>query len=238
MGCSSSVEPIESVYVKQVTTIYITSKNLQQIKSKMKVLLNNFYNTFKKEATEYYNLRTVYNKCMMKQGDKMIDSMKKLVADNNIDAEFIMTSSLNANINLIDESDIDISMIVRDLDKTKIDYIFDVLTANGFKYVKLVNPLQMNNYYYSYVIIKDNIEFEIKVRDKASSHIILNLHKYMETKMSDKEKKAITYAKLVFKHITENAQNITEDQIYKVFKKLVYEMYFADIEGSFMLDLI
>lgn len=238
MGCSVSIDSVEAKYMNDLMSIYKSSKNLQDVKSKMLVFLNKFYNTYKKEAAHYYNERINYNIHMMELGNKMMEYMKEIFTNNNIKAELVMTSSLNANINIMNESDIDISVIIDNLNESKINFITDLLLDYGYKYIKLVNPLQKNNNYYLYLMTIDGVTYELKIRNKVDSGIILQLHEHMENNMSLKSKMTITYGKLIFRNILKKARNVDEKNAYKIFKKLVYEMYFADIEGGFMFDLI
>ena len=238
MGSNISIPSTETMFAVAFMMVYKTATVLPKVKIQVKILLEELYKNYEIPANKYYDERITHNRIMMKSGEDMIESLRQFSRENKIDASFVMTSSLNADTNLIDDSDIDISMVVQDLDEEKINNMSELLLKFGFKYNKIVNPTRQKSLYHSFCLIKDGIEFELKLRDKTNSQAILKLHEHMETKIPINDKKAITYGKLIFKKLSKTTKEKELEDIYKVFKKLVYEMYFADIAGGFMFDLI
>ena len=236
---------METQLETELYDIYQNAKDINTVKELMIPFLNKIFDIYWREGTEYYTRRKKYNEETMKLAEKMIKNLQMYCMTCGISADLVLTSSLNAGTNLMDDSesngslkqetyvpsfsDIDISMLIENYDNEIAIEIGKKLAVFGFVYKHLFNPFQPLNSYYSYTKIEDGVEFEVKLRDREKSQIILNLHKYMETKLSVQEKIAITYGKLLFKTISRTA--------FLTFKKLVFERYLAEIEGGFMLEV-
>lgn len=228
-----------------VNLIWISenAKDLQSIKLHMHPFLQKIYKEAIDSVEYYFNEREKYNIGIIKQANGMMEKLKDLARKENFCAKFIMTSSVNAGINLVgdpkdnsENSDVDISMTV-DWKEEHLSIYQNFLAKLGFVFKKLVNPSQPLNRYHSFILIENGIEYEVKVRDRIESQTVLKLHEHMEKNLTHVERAAITYGKLIFKIISKNGSSENEKIAYILFKKLVYEMYFADIEGGFILEL-
>lgn len=218
--------------------IYANSKTNQDVKNHMVNFLNPFYKHNKQRADKYFQERKVYNLKMMDVGNKMVSKLQDLSKEHGLNAEFRMTSSLNADVNLVGDSDIDISMLVDGCTFEVAVEISKYLAKLQFVYRKFVNPVQPLNCYYSFTMIENEVEFEVKLRDAKSSQKVIQLHEHIETKLQYWERAAITYGKLVFKELSKKSTTLdTEKYAFILFKKLVYDMYFAEIEGCFLFEL-
>ena len=228
---------MNSELAKELYNINEEVKDNFAVKNHMVPFINKISELYRKEMVEYYNRRVQYNLNMMAIARNMVERLEKFCKENGIMANFVMTSSLNADINLMGDSDIDISMLVENCDYSVALGIGAKLATIGFGYKKFVNPNQPLNCYYLYSKIENGIEFEVKLRDSTKSQLVLRLHNHMEQKLSVDEKMAITYGKLVFKETSKNETTNEEKLAYLIFKKLVFERYFAEIEGGFMLEV-
>ncbi|XWV25878.1 putative orfan [Tupanvirus soda lake] len=224
-------------YAQELFGLYQISKDIFSVRKNMKPFIKKLFEAHDKIAEEYFVAREDYNSKMLDIANRKINELTLCFVNCDIHTEFIMTSSLNAGTNLVGESDIDISMLVSKLDESAMHQITLQLEKMGFVYNKFVNPSQILNCYYSFSKIDGNVEFEIKVRDKENSATVLALHDYMENNLTNEERMAITYGKFLFKNLSKHSLIEVEKKSYAIFKKMVYEMYFAKIEGGFMLEL-
>ena len=219
---------METLLEAELYAISDNASDIQTVKELMILFLNRIFEIYWREGSEYYVRRKSNNEELMILADLIIKNLELNCKTWGISAKFALTSSLNAKINLMDESDIDISMMVDVCDTETALEVGKKLAIFGYEYKTLVNPFLPLNSYYSFNKIEDNIEIEIKLRGRAKSEIMLNLHNYMENKLSPKERIAITCGKLLFKRTSRKA--------YLTFKKLVYERYMAEIDKGFMLE--
>ena len=231
------MDNISISFATKLYVIYQEAKDIISVKKHMEPFISELFDVYQEPATKYFENRKEYNVKMMVIARAMVDKLTNLALEKNISAEFVMTSSLNADTNLIGDSDIDISMLISDCNDKNAETIGQFLASLGFEYKKLSNPAQQLNCYYSFIMVKNGIEFEIKVRDRIESQLVLQLHKYIEEKSTLVERMAITYGKYIFKNLSLNGTTEAEKLSYCLFKKLVYEMYFAEINGGFMLEL-
>jgi hypothetical protein len=147
---------------------------------------------------------------------------------------------LNAKLNLIGESDIDIGLLVDGLNNAD-----GSLNIELFKQIKLViesnthfvfdsafNEGNPCNRYYSFVKMVDDIEIELKVRDKMTSQTMLKLHNYLDNVLDDGSKVLITYAKFLLKRYEKEHET---NYSYKKFKQIIYEAGFSHVDGGFLM---
>lgn len=194
--------------------------------------------TFSDEAREYVQKRNEYNVSLFVLASDVIKLMKDLFCDMECVSVHIM-SSLNAKLNLIGESDIDIGLLVDGLnndDMSLNDELFQQIklmieTTTEFKFENVFNEIDPTNRYYSFVNMIDGIEVELKVRDKVTSQTILELHNYLDNVLDEESKIFITYAKFLLK----KHQKEYNTQSYKKFKQVLYEACFSYVEGGFLM---
>ncbi|XWV24641.1 putative ORFan [Tupanvirus deep ocean] len=224
-------------FAKELYELYHASTDVFLVKKNMKPFIQKLFDFYEINAREYFEKRKAYNSKMLEIANKEMHNLDSYFKEFNIGAEFVMTSSLNADINLVGDSDIDISMLVPVLDDLIMLQISTHLNKLGYTYQKIVNPSQVLNCYHSFNKNENDVEFEVKLRNKFNSRIVLELHKHMEQCLTTKERMAITYGKFLFKFLSKSGLLEEEKKSYAIFKKMVYEMYFAEIKGGFMLDL-
>jgi len=227
--------PMEK-FTTELYEIYVRSSGLQDVNALTKPFVHRLYETHKENADTYFLLREKHNVEIIKRSDEMVAFLADLFERNNIRTEIIPTSSIYAGTNLIFDSDSDISVLVDNCTES-VGVISPILESAGFVFEKLVNPNEKRNAYYSFTQTIDNIEFEIKVRDRIDSKAIMGLHKHIEEKLTQTERIAITYAKYLFKKESKTSSETRAKMSYAIFKKLIYEMYFYYVDGGFMLEL-
>ncbi len=116
----------------------------------------------------------------------------------------------------------------RQLDDVEgLEYVKKKMIDLGFEKAETyINPVVSTNRYYSYVKTLNSIEYEVKVRDKSSTEIIVKMHEKILENITKKQEKYFTYAKFLMKN---------EDKLsYKHIKVLIAETYFCDVEGSYL----
>jgi len=175
---------------------------------------------YAREANEYYKIREEKNKRLILLAKEKMDQLDALIRKNGILAELVLTSSLNGGTNLIEDSDIDITMLVDDCGEKMKDLVNKVLVTSGFFYQKMIHG------YYLFSQKTLEVEFEVKLRERFIAIPIIRLHEKLNN-LSEKEKIIITYGKFLFK----------KSSCYGIFKMLVYNMYFADMEGCYLLGV-
>lgn len=152
------------------------------------------------EIDEYIAHRDIYNRQIKSSVSHVHRELQKLFEhDPNIVA-IILMSSYGANTNLVNTSDIDFGLMVKQMDIKNRQRIGQILVTNGYEYGK-----EMNGYFcYNKMImvcIDDQdieIEIEVKVRDYDKSLRVIELHRYIDDKWNEKEKKNFTYLKQQF----------------------------------------
>lgn len=176
---------------------------------------------FEKEADEYAKKRDDYNEKINHIPIVLIKILEKLY-----DAKFVMMSSFNAKLNLIDESDIDIGMLVKNLDKDKLLNIHKQLSEYGFKYTITCNP-HRPDVYHCYVIVIDNVTIELKVRDIDGVSFILKIHDRLNN-FTSKERSLLTYAKFILKD---------DKKSYDQLKRVIYAYASFSVEDAYLLKI-
>lgn len=188
---------------------------------------------FRLEAEEYAILRNNTNDIILKIANDTLEFLKCKFSDTPETSLHIM-SSINAGVNLIGESDIDIGILVTDLDEVKLEIINKKLAEFGWKYSHTINPELDEKKYHCFTNIINGIEVEIKVRDNKNSLPVLRLHEYMDTRMTSEQRTIFTYAKLKFKELSKIQNN---KQTYMLFKKILHETFFYYIDGGYLFDI-
>lgn len=187
---------------------------------------------YKNEAIEYYDKRNKFNVKIEDVADKCISELK-----NNIKVPFnisiVITSSYSAKINVMNSSDIDVSILVESLDEHKLFTIIGMLNKIGYKFSHIRNPNAKHNKYYSFIKFIDDVEIEVKVRDSELSKPVIELHNYLDTQLTEDQRISITFIKYMLYQL----QKMNKDRGYEYFKKLMYEAFFYYIKDGFLFDL-
>lgn len=234
---------MENQFAKQLSTIYQTNRNLFAINAAMTFFLEDIHNAFSLEIHAYSELRDEYNTehQLAEIALKEITTIKQLLSSNNLNVTVIDTSSIKAGTSIICNSDIDLSILIDDISTSSKPLYDELLTTLGYTYSHLVNPNQPRNCYHSYTSTRCyntvQIEFEIKLRNKIESQTILELHRYIEYDVPQLVKKIVTFGKYMFMILSTMPNNHQSEKIsYALFKKLVYEMFFCNVSGGFLLE--
>jgi len=229
------IKDIENI--KKGITKKMTDKEiLKYININFKKVVNKYYESFKIDARKYYNERNKYNKAIFNIAKKSMNELKNAFKNEEIKKHinFEIMSSFNAKLNLIGESDIDIGCLEKNLDESKLFQIISVLEKLGYTHTYILNPQSINNKYYAFskfvkINSKDKIEVEVKIRDYDYSLPVLELHNYLDNKLTDKERISYTFLKSVLKNHSK--------EYYNMLKTMIFNTYFYYVKGGFVLNL-
>lgn len=192
-----------------------------------------------KEAKEYYLKREEYSKKNVDPvNEKVKDIIKRLTDEysKRYDDDFTsqVASSYSAKMNLIGESDIDYFILFRPLTQERLINISQLLEKYNFTFDKIMNKEKVNNIYYVYNTIIDDIEVEIKVRDIFYTKSVIQLHNFIDNELDKDTKILLTYAKYLLKSKSKEDKSFKG---YNLFKTLFYNYCFKDIEDSFYITI-
>ena len=135
-------------------------------------------------------------------------------------------------MNLIGESDIDYFILFKPLTHERLINISQLLEKYNFKFDKIMNKEKVNNIYYVYNRIIDDIEVEIKVRDIFYTKSVIQLHNFIDNKLDKNTKILLTYAKHLLKLKSKEDKSFRG---YGLFKTIFYNYCFKDIDDSFYI---
>ena len=231
----------------KMTHIMDEQKNMNDSDSlkSTKIFMNDevfpFLEQFMNEAIAYRKKRDKRNikliKLMKSQYKSISNKLKKLKY-----VQVIIMSSIAARLNLAtNDSDIDFGIVVNDLnnkngksiDIHKYTQIVQILNKNKFYFSGILNPDNLSNQYFSFEQKIKGIDFELKIRDYNASKPVIELHKFLDTKLTEKQITLLTYAKYLFKQFDKNNSNFS----YNKFKSILYNWAFSYIKGGFKLNL-
>jgi len=205
-------------------------KGLHLINTEMNtIILNYLKEKYAKQSHKYILERDKKNKKIKPIVNSVINTLNKNINFKTISSpiKFKLMSSYSSGLNLVGESDVDIGCLVDKLDTINLMKINIKLCELGFVPTGLyVNPKDCSNKYFSFEKTIDNIEFEVKVRDKTDSNQIVQLDKLVETKLTKTQKKFYTYAKYILKG----------SDVYKYIKLFIAESVFFYIKNSYMFN--
>ena len=120
------------------------------------------------------------------------------------------------------------------IDIHKYTQIVQILNKNKFYFNRIMNPHNLLNQYFSFEQPIKGIDFELKIRDYNTSKLIIKLHKFLDTKLTEKQITLLTYAKYLFKQFDKSESNLNS---YNTFKSILYNWAFSHIKGGFRLNL-
>jgi hypothetical protein len=189
------------------------------------------------EAEKYYKEREEYSEKKVDPVNEQVKILMKKMKEEykdefNDEYTYSVASSYSAKMNLIGESDIDYFILFKPLTTEKIIRISQLLERYNFKFDKARNLDKVDNVYYIYSQIIDDIEVEVKVRDLYYSRSVVALHDYIDNKLDKDTKILLTYAKYQLKLKSK------QDKLfrgYDYFKTLFYNYCFKDIDDSFYI---
>jgi len=188
---------------------------------------------YSKEMNKYYNRRNKYNKHVHRLAKYATKELNKAFEKYNHKHEFHIMSSFMSATNLIGESDVDFGLLIDDLDEEKLFEAIKILNELGYKFGYIMNPTIPTNKYYAFEKFIDGIEFEVKIRDTKLTQTVLQLHNYLNTKLTPDERKIVTYAKYILKNLSK--ENKLDIRAYKLFKTMFYEAYYYYIKNGTLL---
>ena len=186
-------------------------------------------------AADYRKCRDEKNKKLFVMIEEISNTLNTVFRDDDR-VNIHLMSSIGAKLNLIDESDIDFGICINNLNDEfgKLDmdifrYVEHKLVELGYVNTHNFNVNNPDNRYYSYEQVIDGVEVELKIRDYETSKNILRLHHELDNSLNDEQITLFTYAKFMF---------VKDKQIYKYFKKILYESVFCNVEGAFVFPVI
>jgi len=196
---------------------YYHSKKLKlSMKDRLKDLVRDFRKILEmvevdnKKALEYVKRRKPEDIKLGKIQKNVNNEMKKKL---NL-PDIIPVSSYTAGTNLLGISDLDFAVLVDDLNTEKLLKYSNILGLNGYKFTEIRQPGV--GVHYVFEKYEDNVEIEMKLRDKKYfMDVIYPMHLFIDKKISKKDKILITWIKHNLK------KNSKEG--YKAFKVLYYE---------------
>ena len=189
------------------------------------------------DAEKYYKEREEYSKKKVDPVNEQVKNIMKKMKEEykelfNDEYTYSVASSYSAKMNLIGESDIDYFILFKPLTTEKLIRMSQLLERYNFKFDKVRNLDKVDNVYYVYNQIIDDIEVEVKVRDLYYSRSVVALHDYIDNKLEERVKILLTYAKYQLKLKSKQDKSFRG---YDYFKTLFYNYCFKDINDSFYI---
>ncbi len=227
--------------INQICTSQLSINNnkdgLMHMQTNMNTQIIPYLKTRLAKANNYRIKRDEYNINVVEQMNIMQQKLNELFVNNENIVEIKLMSSLGAHLNLINDSDVDFGILVKNLnnDDTTINQeIFSAISNKlleiGFEKEKDFIGHDYTNRYFPYTIIIDGVEFEAKIRDYDTSKTIIDLHNYLDNNLTEEQITLFTFCKFILKEY-----DLTHGTIsYKQFKKILYEYCFSFIEGGFV----
>jgi hypothetical protein len=230
-------DELEKIY----STTNFKNKNvdeeIQIIYDKFNDKIINLLKNYKKEAEEYYTKREEYSKKIV---DPVNEKVKNILKEIKKDFEerfeetfeYQVASSYSAKMNLIGESDIDYFILFKPLNTEKAIKISQILDKYDFIFDKTINPHLINNSYYVFSKVIDDVEVEFKVRDHYYAQSVIDLHQFIDDKLDKDIKILLTYAKYQLKLKSKEDKNFKG---YNMFKTIFYNYCFKGIKDAFYI---
>ena len=173
---------------------------------------------FRKEANLYYKERSKQDIKLSKIQKKAFNEIKKCLdyalCNKNIKYELIPASSFSAKTNLINESDIDFAILVKNNTDDKAICFSNALGTCNYILTDIRNPNNLKKKHWVFQKYINKVEIEGKVRDYDGFKEMLKMHEYTDHKMSRKNKILSTYTKFILKKYAKKE--------YEKFKMIYY----------------
>lgn len=170
-----------------------------------------------KNAAKYVKKRNKINDKL----SKIQDSIKKEIETFIPLSKVYPASSFTAGTHLINDSDIDLNIVVDNLDQNKIIELSNICGINNFKFIE-IRSKDDEGLHYVFQKFIDNVEIELKLRLNKDYYMEINnkMHNYIDYVMSNEDKIIITWIKYNLKN--------TSKKNYNSFKALYYENALAN----------
>lgn len=218
------IKKIDSIIDEGMNIYYTKSKNIS-IKNRYKGLEKYFQKilalirkNYIIEANKYYKKRSIIDKKLETIKNIAINEVQeKLIELKLEDYEILPAGSFTAKTNLIDESDIDIIILIKKKAYHDINLIIsNILGSCGYNFLGIRNSNIEKNYNKHYVFNKfiSNVEIEYKIMIKENFEDFISMHKYLDNELDSSDKIMTTYTKYILK----NHDSI----IYNKFKQIYY----------------
>jgi len=168
------------------------------------------------EANKYFEKREKKNKMLLKiqtKSQKNIDKCLKQIP--NITYKIIPASSFSAGTNLMEESDIDFAVLIKNITSDKVIHISNYLGVCSYLFTDIRNIDDKKLKHWVFQKYIDDVEIEAKVRDMDGFEKLSKVHHYLDNVMSKDKKKLITYTKYLLRN---------NKEIYGKFKMMYYSM--------------
>jgi hypothetical protein len=178
-----------------------------------------------KKDLEYIKKRDAMNKIVSITANQVLEEIRKLYKYKTI--EFMSSFTARTNLAELKDMDVDIGVFIPKISLAKINKVFEIAKANGFK----CNPNIVVNQYYSCEKIINGVEIELKFRDNDNtSHAILELHHKLDNLNFDVQNK-ITMIKYKLKQLDNK-------KYYTIFKALMFNAVFTGIKNNYLFQLV
>jgi hypothetical protein len=192
-----------------------------------------FYHLVKKqypleEINAYCSKRDTYNSTISHIPQKIINDLN--LSLNQFHPVFESMSSFSANMNLIEYSDIDIGILVKDLNSKEhilLSEIKQILITRGFTFIKTKHSHREDRYHCFEMKLEECI-VEVKVRDHDSCKEIVKMHQFIDNELDTETKQILTFLKY---KIHQNKE------AYRSFKFLFYNSIMYYIPNGYILPL-
>jgi len=195
--------------------IDIATKRLRSVLSIM-ILINECIENHYNDAHKYIQNRNKVKPKLLQIQEKVMNKITPTLPNDWI---MIPSSSFSSDTFLEKDSDIDFTITISNMTINDVSSATSILESNGFKFKEEKCPGKKDNYYVFSAYI-DDIEIEIKVRDRHNAKRILIIHDYIDNKYDNKMKPYITYLKYLLK----------DTSSYTLLKYLIYE-YILTLSG-------
>lgn len=207
--------------------------------SLLRIIIPFLKTEFNEPANEYRINRDRYNEELSIIVNDELDELKLLFKDDS-DVQLHVMSSFSSKTNLINDSDIDIGLLIDGLEtKTffnhiKYNKVIKILYSHGYSFDYIHDYKNVEHRYFSFKKIIRDVEFEIKIRDYEFSKLIFLMHQNLDNSLSYEEQTFITYGKFLCKELDKERPKNN----YYIFKKIVAESAFSRVEGGFTFSFL
>ena len=208
-------------------TKFSINKRLKAISNSYIKLLEIAKNNYFEQANKYYKLRSKSDNKLLKIQSKSLDEIKKCLSSTNIDYEIIPASSFSAKTHLVGDSDIDLMLRIKSMNINDIITVTNQLGKCGYIFKSIGTPTDEKLRYFIHSKHINGVEIEVKVRDYHGAKFIVNLHKYLDNKLTKEQQIFTTYIKYLMK-------NNYKDEYWK-FKLISQEHALYKINSSSLL---
>jgi len=186
---------------------------------------------YEKQINEFDKERKKYNRKIKPIPVKVFNEIKSLIKDKSCPIEtsrlkVYSTSSYSANMNLPNDSDLDFTLTVKDMNDETLYHLISYFSKHGFTYYESRNTYDPRNIHYVMTKVEKTFGIELKIRDEDKSKSVIALHQKIDNKISLKRKKICVFIKYLI-------MNYGSKELYKAFKTIFYTSSFKGIKNNF-----